>query len=84
MKPNILLVDDDAGILFAFSRYLTWAGYTVKGVETLTEGKEAFSGQQFDAVVLDMFLPDGNGLDWLPELRSSNPQMPVIQKGRGE
>ncbi|MBI4594905.1 MAG: sigma 54-interacting transcriptional regulator [Candidatus Tectomicrobia bacterium] len=78
MKPSVLLVDDDQAILFSFSRYLTKAGYVVKGVSSIAEGKEALSGRQFDAIVLDMLLPDGNGVDWIPELRSIYPQTPVI------
>lgn len=78
MNPQILLVDDDPGTRFGFSRYLTRVGYEVQEASSLAEAQEAVSGQGFDALLLDHLLPDGNGLDWIPVLRKNFPDLPII------
>lgn len=78
MKPYLLLVDDEEGIRFGFIKYLTKAGYLVKGAASLADAKEALLGQRFDAILLDLNLPDGNGLAWIPELRKNHPEMPIV------
>ncbi|MBZ5555528.1 MAG: sigma 54-interacting transcriptional regulator [Acidobacteriia bacterium] len=78
MKPEILLVDDDPGIRFGFSRYLAKSGFVIKEAESLADAKASISVQRFDAVILDMNLPDGNGLDWIPEIRENYPTTAII------
>ena len=78
MKPNILLVDDDVGIQFGFTKYLSKAGYTVQPVSNLAEARKAVSTQRFDAVLLDLLLPDGNGIDWITDLRENYPDIAII------
>ncbi len=78
MKPIILLVDDEAAIRFGFSKYLTKNGYQVQEAATLAEAQEAVAGQRYDALLLDLGLPDGNGLDWIPALRENHPELPII------
>jgi DNA-binding NtrC family response regulator len=78
MKPQIILVDDDAPTRFGFNRYLTKVGYEVREAATLLEAQEAVSAQRFDALLLDLLMPDGNGLDWVPILRESHPELPII------
>lgn len=78
MKPKILLIDDDEGTQFGFRKYLTKSGYAVQGVSLLAEAKEAIITQRFDAILLDMHLPDGSGLDWILELREGHPDIPII------
>ncbi|MBE0425792.1 MAG: sigma-54-dependent Fis family transcriptional regulator [Nitrospirae bacterium] len=78
MKPSILLVDDESAILFLFSDYLSKAGYDVKKSLCLKEAKEAIKSQQFNAVILDLILPDGNGIDWIKDLREACPDIAII------
>ncbi len=85
MKPQILLIDDEADIRFGFVRYLSRAGYAVYEAGSLTQAREAVSGQRFDAILLDLNLPDGNGLDWIPELRELSPDVAlVVITGEGD
>ena len=63
MNPSLLLVDDEAAIRFTVSKYLSREGYAMKEVSTLAEARKAISEDRFDAVLLDLNLPDGNGLD---------------------
>lgn len=78
MNPQILLVDDDPGTRFGFSRYLIRIGYAVQEASSLAEAQEAVSGQRFDALLLDHLLPDGKGVDWIPVLRKDFPDLPII------
>lgn len=78
MNPKILLIEDEEGTRFGFSRYLSKAGYFIKESTCLSEAQEALLSQRFDAVLLDLNLPDGNGLDWITDLRGSYPDIPVI------
>ena len=78
MIPNILLVDDDPSTRFGFSKYFSKTGYTISTASSLAEGRNAFLSQPFEAILLDLKLPDGNGLDWIPELREKYPEMAII------
>ena len=71
MKSKILLVDDEPTTRFGFCRYLSRAGYEIRAVSTLAEAREAIASRHYDVVVLDMQLPDGNGMDWIGELRQA-------------
>jgi DNA-binding NtrC family response regulator len=78
MKTEILLVDDDPGIRFGFSRFLSKSGFSIREAASLAEGREALASQRFDAIILDMNLPDGNGLDWIVEIRETYPAAAII------
>ncbi len=78
MKPAILLIDDDDGIRFGFSKYLSKAGYEMEGVPTLNDARQAMLSRYFDAVLLDMNLPDGSGLEFIEEIRKANTSIPIV------
>jgi DNA-binding NtrC family response regulator len=78
MKSTILLVDDEPATRFGFCRYLNKAGYEIRAVATLAEAREAIGSHHYDAVILDMQLPDGNGMDWITELRQTHPSSAVV------
>lgn len=78
MKPRILIIDDDYGIRFGFLTYLSKAGYVVKDASSLAEAKEAVLSCKFEAVLLDNKLPDGNGVDWIVNLKNDYPDTAVI------
>ena len=78
MNPRILLVDDEPATQFGYSKYLTKAGYALKTVSTLAEAREEIVSRKFDAILLDMNLPDGNGMDWIKDVRRDYPDIAVI------
>jgi DNA-binding NtrC family response regulator len=78
MTSHILIVDDDDGTRFGFSRFLSKVGYEVREASTLAEAQETVSSQRFDALLLDLCLPDGNGIDWIPALRENFPHLSII------
>jgi two-component system, NtrC family, response regulator AtoC len=69
MSGTVLLVDDDPAILRALGRYLTGLGYDVLSEPLGLGGVESFERHRPDVVVLDLDLPDINGLDVLERLR---------------
>lgn len=76
--PKILVVDDEEALRFGFRRYLTKAGFEVREAGSLDEARQVDASERWDAVLLDLSLPDGNGLDWIPELREKRPALPII------
>ena len=78
MIPSILLVDDEPAILLLLSHYLRESGYNVKEAACLAEAREAIQLQQFNAVILDLKLPDGNGIDWITDLRKISQDVAII------
>ncbi|MDD5010141.1 MAG: sigma-54 dependent transcriptional regulator, partial [Syntrophorhabdaceae bacterium] len=78
MKPPLLLIDDEPAIQFGFSEYLSRVGYSVHGALSVAEAREALAAHRFDAILLDLNLPDGNGLDLIAELRENYFDIPII------
>lgn len=80
---NILLVDDDQELCALLKRYLERELFQVEAVHDAEAGlKEALSGK-YQAVILDIMLPGGNGLDILRTLRSRShaPVLMLTAKG---
>lgn len=77
-SPKLLLVEDDEAALFGYTKYLSKSGYATKSATCLKEAKQHVESEFFDAVLLDLKLPDGNGIDWITELRSNFENMAII------
>ncbi|OCG27918.1 DNA-binding response regulator [Gilliamella sp. wkB108] len=74
---NILLIDDDIELSQMLSEYLTNEGFNIKSVYLGQDGiNEALSGK-YRATILDVMLPDINGIDVLKSIRQHS-NMPVI------
>ena len=65
---QILIVDDEPGILKTLSRALELEGYGVRAAQSAEEARAALKRRVPDLALLDVKLPDGNGLDILGEL----------------
>lgn len=75
---RILIVEDDAVLANGMKIGLELTGDTVDSVSNCADARAALASPIFDAVVLDLMLPDGSGLDILKELRRSGDRMPVL------
>jgi DNA-binding response OmpR family regulator len=75
---TILCVEDELKILNNNRVALTRAGYAVLAAGDLASAREHLLRYHPDAIVLDIMLPDGNGLDFLRELREAGSKIPVI------
>jgi two-component system, NtrC family, response regulator len=77
---DILIVDDDSAICFALSHLIQSQGHDVHSVHSCTQAIDACRHGHYDLVFLDVGLPDGNGLEIIPQLRASasNPEIIII------
>lgn len=78
MNPNILLVEDDVYLREGLCELLAKESYEVMCVCNYAEGKQIFSENDFDLVILDIMLPDGNGLDLCCFIRQSGSDVPIL------
>jgi len=76
-KGVILLVEDNQNILDANMRILEERGHKVLCAETLAQAREHLTTESPDLAVLDIMLPDGDGLDFMSELRQTQ-DIPVL------
>jgi len=75
---RILLVEDDAVLRDVMLRSLGDAGHRVDVASTVAEAAHLWRVQRFDAVLLDLNLPDGSGLTALREARARDDRTPVL------
>jgi DNA-binding response OmpR family regulator len=76
-QKTVLLVEDDENIMSLNRRGLARVGYNILEAENLTKARIQLDRQIPDVIVLDILLPDGNGLDFLSEIRAVT-TVPVI------
>lgn len=79
-SPHILICEDDPDMTEYLSAMLHGAGMTVGTAESAVAAKAAMEEEQFDLLLIDLHLPDADGLDVVKELRGdqSRPTLPVI------
>ena len=75
---NILLVEDDAAIATVVTAALEEEGFGVVKCESIAERDAALSSNSFAAMLTDVMLTDGDGIETLPEVIVQHPSMPVI------
>lgn len=75
---RLLVVEDDEVLSDGLKVGLNMLGFTVDAVGCVADACEAVAVDRFDAVVLDLMLPDGSGLDVLAQLRASGERTPVL------
>ena len=78
MREHILLVDDEEGIRTTLSGILEDEGYRVSTVDTAALALSALEGGTFDLLILDVWLPDREGLGLLQEIIANGFDQPVI------
>ncbi|MEY2890150.1 MAG: hypothetical protein RJA98_58 [Pseudomonadota bacterium] len=71
MTTRLLLIDDDVRLSTMVGDYLRQAGFDVSTAGSLAAGREVLAAGVFDALLLDLMLPDGDGLDLCRELRAN-------------
>ena len=78
MASRILVVDDEKSIQDFLRLLLEEGGYEVTTASSMEEGRKIFFGDNFDLVLCDIIMPDGNGLDLLREMKAHNIRSSVI------
>ncbi|MBO0860583.1 MAG: sigma-54-dependent Fis family transcriptional regulator [Chloracidobacterium sp.] len=76
--PQILVADDDRLIRLTLEAGLSMYGFRVSLARSGREALEAALEKRFDGIISDVYMADGDGLMVLRELRSSQPETPII------
>jgi CheY-like chemotaxis protein/Ni2+-binding GTPase involved in maturation of urease and hydrogenase len=76
--PFVLLLDDNLALLGWLEAVLQGAGFETVSAGTAAQARELINARRPDVAVLDVVLPDGDGLSLTNELRTSAPKMQVI------
>lgn len=77
MSHKILMVEDDFALAMGTEYALTSEGYEVVSANTLADARRLYD-DSIDLVLLDVMLPDGNGLTLCKELREAGSLVPII------
>lgn len=77
-QGKVLVVDDDDAIRLVISEALSREGHDVKCAASVAEQARVLEDFDPDVLVTDVILPDGNGLDVVPEILAKRPGLPVI------
>src|SRR4030066_2547163 len=78
VKPRVLIVEDDSLVADSIGRVLIRQGYDASSVSQGSEAKKILEESAVHLVILDIRLPDMNGLDLLRAIREVEPDIPVI------
>jgi DNA-binding NtrC family response regulator len=77
-KGSILVVDDESEIREGLELLLQTEGYVVSSAETALLGLSRLEERPFDLMLLDVSLPDRNGIEMLKDVRRQDPHLPVV------
>ncbi|MFN7276954.1 MAG: response regulator transcription factor [Betaproteobacteria bacterium] len=84
MTSRLLMVEDDRDLAAMVAEYLARHGHEVQLAHTAVEGLARARRETFDAVLLDVMLPDGDGFDLCRELRTTSDVPVIMLTARGE
>lgn|SRR5512147_856681 len=76
--PSVLVVDDQAWIRKLVQEVLEQAGYVVEEARGGNEGLERYRARQADVVIMDILMPDQDGIESIVTLRREFPESRVI------
>ena len=75
---SILVADDEDSIRSLIQHFLSSAGHSVVMAANAQEAYEAMRQHQFNLVITDVLMPDGDGLDLITELKKSQPAARIL------
>lgn len=78
MQENILLVEDDPYLSQGLTELLQKNGYSPFPAAAVSQARAAIQSRGFDLLILDVTLPDGNGVTFCQELRASGNRTPIL------
>lgn len=77
-KGSILVIDDEAEIREGLELLLKTEGYAVTMADTGQSGLSRLGEQPYDLLLLDVSLPDRNGIELLKDIRRQDPHLPIV------
>lgn len=78
LKLRALLVEDEPEVGSLFQKVFNLCGFEVERAASFIEALSLSGNEKFDLVLLDINLPDGNGLHLIPVIREANPEIEII------
>jgi CheY-like chemotaxis protein len=75
---RILVIDDQAAILATVRAILEYLGHNVVATTSAKEGIAAVQGGPFDLLMVDIFMPDMDGIETIGIVRQHQPALPII------
>jgi len=84
MTGRILIIDDDQRLAGMVSNYLGEADFRVTAAHTARDGEQRLKREQFDALILDLMLPDANGLEVCRRIRQTSDVPILMLTARGD
>jgi CheY-like chemotaxis protein len=78
MQRRILVIDDDAGVRASIKVILTSHGFAVTTAESGPAGLNTLKGASFDLAIIDVFMPDMDGIKTMKAVHQLNPSLPII------
>lgn len=78
MNKRILLVEDTPSLSMVYNAVLKKAGHTVDCVFSVSEAREHFNRSRNKVVLLDLLLPDGDGMELMAEFLKHDPDVKII------
>jgi two-component system, NtrC family, response regulator len=78
MEKNILIIDDEEGLRKLIGRIIGLEGFTVNEAGTLKAGYDILKRKNIDVILCDVKLPDGNGVDFVKEVKVQYPLTEIV------
>ena len=78
MNERVLLIDDEQDFLDVLSERMSDRGMQVQTTTSALEAMDLAEGEGYDAVILDLMMPEMDGLEALIRLREKNPDLQII------
>nr|AWJ66321.1 two-component system response regulator [uncultured bacterium] len=75
---KILIIEDELDLLNLILRYLKKEGYVCEAVSTFKEGYKKINNFEYDCAIVDLNLPDGDGMNLVNMLRKENTQTGIV------
>ena len=83
MDGTVIVADDDRTIRTVLTQAFTRAGCKVRSTGNITTLWRWVEEGEGDVVISDVMMPDGNGLDLLPQIHKKRPHLPMPSMPRG-
>lgn len=78
MKPAILIIDDEEKLRGLLKRIVSLEGYDVTEAGTLSSARQILASKNIDIVLCDVKLPDGNGVDFVKDIKTTYPYIEIV------
>jgi CheY-like chemotaxis protein len=81
--PHILIIDDEPPIRLMLSKLFKSEGYTVSEASNGQEGLAKFNETPTDLIIIDIFMPEKEGIETIMELRGIHPDVKIVAMSGG-